>query len=216
MWQLGVQRTRNCSPTHWCQLPASCALLCLLSMLRCAECRRGAPLPSRTASQPTACWQTPRMHATRHLHSARVGARAGLCQGQSLTWLGGLPACCLAALHRDSAAPCLSVCIAHGRAAAPMLSPSPTTPNCAPAHTPTHTPGCAGLKATFFDPATPAAIKQRMEGGKDQDLKDVLKVTECSMWMCGCLGWRAALRRSHAGCCCPTTCTVACCPCCCC
>lgn len=32
-----------------------------------------------------------------------------------------------------------------------------------------------GLRVTFFDPATPAAIKKRMADGGDQDLKDVLK-----------------------------------------
>ena len=43
----------------------------------------------------------------------------------------------------------------------------------------------AGLKATFFNAATPAAIKQRMDGGKDQDLKDVLKVGGgCSSPVC--------------------------------
>lgn len=33
-----------------------------------------------------------------------------------------------------------------------------------------------GLRATFFDAATPAAIKKRQQEGADQDLKDVLKV----------------------------------------
>ncbi|EFN51152.1 hypothetical protein CHLNCDRAFT_55327 [Chlorella variabilis] len=32
-----------------------------------------------------------------------------------------------------------------------------------------------GLRATFFDPATPAAIKARMRDGGDADLKQVLK-----------------------------------------
>ncbi len=33
-----------------------------------------------------------------------------------------------------------------------------------------------GLRATFFDAATPAAIRKRQREGRDQDLKDVLKV----------------------------------------
>lgn len=36
-------------------------------------------------------------------------------------------------------------------------------------------PLAQGLKATFFNADTPAAIKARQESGRDQDLKDVLK-----------------------------------------
>jgi hypothetical protein len=61
---------------HTCVPTAFSALMCC-AVLCCAACRRGAPLPSRMASQPTACWRTLRTPATRRSTSARVGGQAG-------------------------------------------------------------------------------------------------------------------------------------------
>lgn len=69
-----------------------------------------------------------------------------------------------------------------------------------------------GLKVTFFDAATPAAIKRRMQDGSDADLKAVLKVgaVVVAAVACLCLGSPTADARHCLGshlhaCCMPAT-----------
>lgn len=68
-----------------------------------------------------------------------------------------------------------------------------------------------GLRATFFDPATPAAIKARMRDGGDADLKQVLKVGGAVAASCGARVWGVLFGgRGRAGggsmCVCPLLC----------
>lgn len=76
--------------------------------------------------------------------------------------------------------PALVAAAAAARAPQPDHRPRCT---CCPSHCTATENACysalnfaKGIRATFFNPATSAAIKERMSGGKDADLKSVMKV----------------------------------------